>query len=135
MKFRLISLSATAIVIGSLSVCLTDAQEKSSDREPPSIWMKKKLEHAQKILAGLTEADFDKIRLNAQDLNFLNALEKWERSDMPEYKRQLGFFEFANRELIRQASEKNLDGAMLAYHQLTISCMQCHRVVRDSKKK
>lgn len=65
MRYRLITLLAMAIVAGSLFVCLLSAQEKPGDREPPSIWMKKKLEHTQNILAGLTEADFDKIRINA----------------------------------------------------------------------
>lgn len=67
-------------------------------------------------------------------MSFLSALEKWERADMPDYKRQISYFDFANRELIRQAGEKNLDGAMLAYNQLTMTCMQCHKIVRDNKK-
>jgi len=96
--------------------------------------MKKKLELSQNILAGLTEADFDKVRKNAQAMNFLGALEKWQRADKPDYKRQVSYFEFANLELIRQAGEKNLDGAALAYNQLTVSCVQCHKIVRDAKK-
>jgi hypothetical protein len=134
MRYRLITLSAIAIVAGALSDSPLSGQEKSGDREQPSIWMKKKLEFSQNILAGLTEADFDKVRNNAQAMNFVGALEKWHRADKPDYKRQVSYFEFANLELIRQAGEKNLDGATLAYNQLTVSCVQCHKIVRDAKK-
>ena len=56
------------------------------------------------------------------------------RADLAEYRRQMAMFEFANEELVRQANAKNVEGATLAYNQLTISCVQCHRVVRDTKK-
>jgi hypothetical protein len=36
--------------------------------------------------------------------------------------------------LIRQADKENLDGAALAYVQLTLSCVNCHKVVRDSRQ-
>ncbi len=96
--------------------------------------MKKKLQLSQNILAGLTESDFDKVRTNAQAMNFLGYLEKWAHADMPDYRLQVRYFDFANRELIRQARDKNLDGATLAYNQLTASCVQCHKIVRDARK-
>jgi hypothetical protein len=43
----------------------------------------------------------------------------------------LTLFQTANRELIRAAENENLDGATLAYLQLTLSCVNCHKVVRD----
>jgi cytochrome c556 len=135
MKSYLIVLTAVVFSVGALSICPSSGQEqKPSEQEKSSVWMKKKLEFSQNILAGLTEADFDKVRANAEAMNFLGYLEKWFRADMPDYKRQVSYFEFANRELIRQAREKNLDGATLAYNQLTVSCVQCHKIVRDVKK-
>lgn len=98
-------------------------------------WMKKKLELSQNILAGLTEEDYKKIGLNAGAMNFIGYLEKWDRRDSHEYKQQLGYFTFANRELIRQSKEKNLDGATLAYNQLVLSCVQCHKIVRSASAK
>ena len=135
MRSYLIVLTVAAISVGALYVCPSSGQEKKpSEQEKASIWMKKKLQFAQNILAGLTEADFDKVRANAEAMNAVGYLERWFRADMPDYKRQVSYFEFANRELIRQAREKNLDGATLAYNQLTVSCVQCHRIVRDVKK-
>lgn len=128
-------LTTAALSVGASSICLSSAQEKKpSKQEKASIWMKKKLEFSQNILAGLTECDFDKVRANAEAMDVLGYLEQWARADMPDYKRQVSYFEFANRELIRQARAKNLDGATLAYNQLTVSCVQCHKIVRDMKK-
>jgi hypothetical protein len=62
-------------------------------------------------------------------------LAKADAADLPEYQRQVRYFDDANKELIRQADNKNLSGATLVYTQLTLSCVQCHTVVRDAKKK
>jgi hypothetical protein len=135
MKYHLIALTAAIVTLVAFSVRLTDAQERSAARqEKSSIWMKKKLELSQNILAGLTESDFEKIRANAEAMGFLGYLEKWVRADRPDYKRQISHFEFANQELIRQARDENVEGATLAYTQLTVSCVQCHKIVRDVKK-
>jgi len=111
-----------------------DKKPSEQEKEKSSRWMKRKLEHAQNILAGLTKADFDLIADNAKSMQFLGYLEKWERADQPAYKRQVVYFEMANQEVIRQAGEKNLAGVTLAYNQLTVSCVQCHKVVRDLQK-
>jgi hypothetical protein len=43
-------------------------------------------------------------------------------------------FGSANGALVRAAEDKNLDGATLAYTQLAISCVQCHKIVRGKWK-
>ena len=139
MKDKLFGLASLLVALAVLSVSTVGADEKKADKKKAdkkevSIWMQKKLEHSQKILAGLTEADFDKIQTSAGMLQVLNFLEEWDRGNLPEYKRQLKYFGDANAELIRQAGKKNLGGATLAYTQLTLSCVHCHNVVRDVKK-
>jgi len=119
--------SSLVIVRGSSS----KADEKSAH------WMKQKLEMSQNILAGLTKGDFKAIESNGLQMNIVSFLEKEVAQDKPyykEYMRQLDAFETANRELLRQASTKNIEGATLAYMQLTVSCVQCHKIVRDAKK-
>ena len=135
-RFGLASL-LVALVVLSVSTVGADEKkpvEKKTDKQKASIWMEKKLEHTQKILAGLTKADFEMIQSSAGEMQVLNYLEGWVRADRPEYKRQLGYFSDANKELIRQAGKKNLGGATLAYTQLTLSCVHCHALVRDAKK-
>ena len=96
--------------------------------------MKKKLSYSENILAGLASADFDQIRKNAQTMKALSQMEKWVRGNTPPYRAQLQVFQDANERLIRMADNENLDGAALAYVQLTLSCVNCHKVVRDSQR-
>ena len=144
MKDKLFGLACLLVALAVLSVSTVGADEKKPDEKKPrekkvdkeksATWMERKLEHSQKILAGLTKADFAMIEANAGKMDDLNYLEQWGRDDLPEYKRQLRYFSDANKELIRQAGKKNLGGATLAYTQLTLSCVHCHNVVRDVKK-
>lgn len=136
-RLRLVALVGCGLLLASIHP--TAAQDKPEIApEKASAWMKQKLELSQNILSGLTMGDFESAELNAQRMNVVNYLEKWMAADKPqyaEYKRQLNYFELANREILRQCKAKNIEGATLAYNQLTISCVQCHQVVRDSKKK
>jgi cytochrome c556 len=131
---------AAAAAIGLLCVAIhpTIADDKPDpSSEKASAWMKQKLELSQNILSGLTQGDFEAVELNAQRMNIVNYLEKWAAADKPEYadyKRQLSYFEMANREILRQSRAKNVEGATLAYNQLTVSCVQCHQVVRKTRK-
>jgi hypothetical protein len=64
-------------------------------------------------------------------MQLMSYLEAWARADLPDYKSQLLAFERANSAIVRPARDQSLDGVTIAYTQLTISCMQCHKVVRD----
>jgi hypothetical protein len=99
-----------------------------------SIWMRQKITASQRILEGLTKEDFELIRVNAEAMQFMGYLESWARSDTPRYREQMQSFGFANGALVQAAKDKNLDGATLAYTQLAISCVQCHKIVRGKSK-
>jgi hypothetical protein len=114
--------------------------DKASDEQPgatknnsSSVWMKVKLKSAENILRGLTLGDFDLIEENARRMNNFGRLEKLVHSRDAEYQTQLKFLEHANQELMRQSKKKNLDGATLAFVQMTTSCINCHRALRDGK--
>ena len=100
----------------------------------PSFWMKKKLEYSEKILAALAKEDFETIGNTAHSMNALSQMEKWARSGLPDYRDQLHIFQNSNKQLIRMAEKSNLDGAALAYVQMTLSCVNCHKVMRDSRR-
>lgn len=135
MNHYLLAMSMVIAALAAVLVCPSSGQEKKpAKRDQASVWMEKKLEFSRNILSALTEANFAEIERNAENMNFVGYLEKWTRGGQPDYKRQVAYFEFANQELIRHAKEKNLDGATLAFNQLTTSCVQCHKIVRDAKK-
>jgi hypothetical protein len=125
------------LLVAGVSAVLIGGDSRVRADEKPTDWMQMKLQLSQEILAGLTRGDFVAVESQAQKMNVVNFLEKLVTADKPHYKeytRQLNAFETANRDLLRQAAAKNTEGATLAYVQLTISCVQCHKVVRDARK-
>lgn len=93
--------------------------------------MRRKLEHARGMLEGLAIEDFALIQKQAKLMNELTTLEQWSRSVSPRYRAQLNIFWSANDEMLRHARDKNLDGAALSYTQMTLSCVNCHKFLRD----
>jgi hypothetical protein len=129
MKKGLLPLGLSLAVLLPLPLCAEDEPSKQA-----SVFMRQKLQASQAILAALARGDHEAIGSNAQAMNVVEHLEKWIRADTPGYRTQLRLFEFADRELIRAAREKNIDAATLAYNQLTISCVNCHKMVRDTAR-
>jgi hypothetical protein len=123
----------TLTTVGTLSVigCLAFALSAEEPAKKPSVWMRAKLDHSQKILGGLASEDFDAIAQSAKSLNNLSELEKHVRANAPGYRTQLQVFRAANEDLLKQANKQNLDGCALAFQQLTLSCINCHKALRD----
>ncbi len=132
-RFLLLAALALCALAPSSTAWSQGRQREKNEQEDARTWMQKKLGYSQKILAGLTKADFDAIKRNAGNMNFLGYLEKSALSGIPGYKQQVTSFEVANNELIRQAQDRNLEGTTLAFTQLTLSCVQCHKLIRDAK--
>jgi hypothetical protein len=128
--------ASVALLAVSLGVGLCPAPVRAADppRLEPSVWMKQKLTASQNILAALNNADYDAIAANANSMLVVGYLEKFARADTPGYRELMGDFTYANKSLVLAAREKNLDGATIAYLQLTLSCVNCHKIVRGLGK-
>jgi hypothetical protein len=127
------------VVLGmmGLAAAVAPAEEKKpaeNAADAPSIWMKKKLDYSQNILAGLAEADFDKIAENAQAMQGLSKVEWFIRARTPGYRTQLEVFLDANADLVKEAKKDNLEGSAFAFTQMTISCVNCHKKIRSSNQ-
>lgn len=107
------------------------------DKESADRWMLAKRNHAHEIFNGLTDGDYKQIANGGRRMLVTGILEGWLRESefvkASEYQGQLNAFEFANKELIRHAEDRNIDGALGAYLRLTQSCVQCHKLIRDKK--
>lgn len=93
-----------------------------------------KMKQAQILLEGLALEDFDKIDAAAGELGriarageFINAHKS------AEYQIQMKLFERTVDTIGTRAREKNLDAAMLAYLDMSMSCMKCHKYTRNPK--
>jgi hypothetical protein len=135
MRLAVIAVCSLAIAVAMFAPLRSQDQKAPRDGAPTekeiSIWMHQKSSLSQRVMQGLTEGDFEKVRKSAVLMNVLSYFEGRAHSDDPEYKRQLGHFDFANRELVRMAKAENLEGATLAYNQLTVSCVYCHKTLRE----
>jgi len=132
-KKLIAALSLLALVMTAFSL-YGQEKKKPNDETKPSFWMKKKLEYSQDILSGLAMQDFEAIAKNAKLMQALSQIEEFVRGRNEDYQAQLKSFHFANRELIRLSEEENIDGAALAYVQLTLSCVNCHKHLRNQAK-
>lgn len=126
--------TATVLLLAPNSIAVGQEQKtpKSNESEP-SVWMRKKLDFSRNILAGLASEDFDRVATNAQAMQGMSKLEWFIRGKVPGYRTQLEIFQDANEQIIRQAQKDNIEGAALAFTQLTISCVNCHKHLRDAK--
>ena len=150
---RILRIAAALSAIALVAVCNRTAA-LPPDRPPPSKpaldpkpddpnrlklptrkeTMALKLKGSQAILEGIALEDFDKIRDASQDLvsvgnatDFLNAYKG------EEYRFHTLTFRRSAEAIAKKAKEKNMDGVMVAYNELTLSCLKCHRAMREKK--
>ncbi len=134
-----LALAATSIPEGRSMADEPKAPEQSpaktedgqSDEKPVSFWMEKKLEYTQGILRGLAVGDLQMVEEKAEQMRVVAKIEGWVRNRKPGYRAQFQAFQFANAEILRNAKANNLDGASIGFQQLTISCVSCHKILRD----
>jgi hypothetical protein len=105
-----------------------------AEGEEFSYWMDVKVKESQKIFKALAMADFKAIDESAEKLKSLNKIENFVRRSTPGYQTQLRNFEFSVNEVRRQANRKNLEGVAMGFHQLTMSCVNCHKQIRGPAK-
>ena len=104
---------------------------EAGEAEDFDFWMNVKLSESQKLLEALAKADFDTLTKSSQTLETLSALEGFVRRRIPGYSTQLRSFEFAVDEIKEQAKQENIEGVTLGFQQLTLSCVNCHKQVRQ----
>lgn len=118
-------------VVGQEQAKSEAEKSETSETVKFNFWMNVKLTESQKLLAALSKADFDALIASSQILEMLNAIEGFTRRGTPGYRTQLRAFEFALDEIEKQAEQENIEGVTLGFHQLTLSCVNCHKQIRE----
>jgi hypothetical protein len=94
--------------------------------------MRKKLENSQKVLEGLALNDFKLIARHAEELIDISKEAEWKTViKTPQYEIHSSDFRRTAERLVKDAKEKNLDAAALTYVELTLTCVKCHKYVRE----
>jgi hypothetical protein len=105
--------------------------QKGSPPSSNQVLMRDKLTYANKALEGLSVENFDKIAESAQMMRMISRAASWHVIDSPEYTRYSKNFQEQAADLERHAKEKNLDQASLDYMRISLTCVQCHKHLRD----
>jgi len=110
-------------------------EKKSGDEPPKKVrdLMRKKLENSQKVLEGIAVNDFKLIAKHADELIDLSKQVEWRVLKTPQYEIHSNQFRRSAETLIKDAKDKNLDAAALTYMEMTLTCVRCHKYVREER--
>jgi cytochrome c556 len=121
-----IGVLAVAVFVAGAFAVTSWSQQPMGNRD----FMRAKLDHAQKVLEGLAMEDHHLIVKHSQELSLLSLAANWQVLQTPEYAQQSLEFRRAVDSLTEAGRKKNLDGAALAYVDVTMKCVNCHKYVR-----
>jgi len=112
---------------------ITSASWRSPAQNPSNLGklMMEKLNSSKMLLEGIALADFNKITRHAETLIQLSKTAEWFVYKTPRYETHSNEFRRAAETILQKARDKNLDGVTLAYFDLTMGCVRCHRYVRE----
>jgi hypothetical protein len=93
--------------------------------------MVRKLTHAQKVLEALAREDYDLLRTHADGLAACVKDATWRINDTERYLMFSNDFSRSAASLQKAAKDKKGDAAALAFIDMTLTCVKCHRYLRD----
>ena len=125
---------AIAVGVIGISVAISKTQEPQNQQKNSSAFMQRKLDFTRAVVAGLATEDFEKISKGAQDLMLLSHEADWKVITSPEYLKMSREFRETTERLREQGRQKNLDGATIAYFEVTLNCIRCHKQLRQQQK-
>jgi cytochrome c556 len=133
---KLLAIAAAVAVVLSLNSLAGPRvlAEPKADKDTTQALMLRKLKESQKVLEGIALNDFTKIAAGADELIDISKTAEWKVLKNAQY--ELFSNEFRRRadQMRSAARDKNIDGATLAYLELTMSCVRCHKYVREERK-
>jgi hypothetical protein len=96
-------------------------------------FMRGKLDAAENVLEGLVTEDYELIEQGADQLNVMSQRAEWNVFTTPIYKQHSDDFQRAADRLGSAAKKQKLEAAALAYLQVTLACINCHKQLRGAK--
>ncbi len=111
--------------------CAQPKEGEKPEGRPLQTFMRAKLTASTKILEGLAIDDLDLVREGAVEMNKMSSAEQWRRHDDMLYRQFSAEFRRTTQDLIDAAKEGQIDRAALKWMDATMSCIECHRYVRN----
>ena len=104
---------------------------RASQEDPIRQLMKAKAGYAHRLLDAIVMEDFDAAREQSFRLKAVAETGDWKVLDTPEYVEESEAFVRATERLLEAASNRSGDGAALAYMDVALRCVHCHRYLRE----
>jgi hypothetical protein len=120
-----------ALLLGIPTLSGHGGEPKKGDRL--SDLMHKKLAASQGVLEGIALNDFKKIGAQADELIAVSKQVEWKVIKTPKYELYSNDFRRTAENLGQSAKDKNIDAAALHYVELTLTCVKCHKYVRETR--
>lgn len=137
-RIAFVSLAALIVLSGALAAqrpparpADADADELARKRRVLNAAMANKLHHAQELVRALAVEDFKQLEDSARSLRTICQDTLWKASPNLTYVKHSTEFASATDELARWASANDLNAVTMCYVRVTISCVECHKFVRD----
>ncbi len=108
--------------------------DDDGDGKPKALlrdFMRQKLLASNMILEGLATEDMSLVKQGATQLNKMSQVEQWRVHNDVMYKQFSGEFQRVTQALKRAAEDDNIDQAALQWMGATMTCIECHRYVRN----
>jgi hypothetical protein len=121
------------VACASALTVLAGLVAQSPRSSPTKEFMRQKLQHSQRVLEGITLEDFELVAKEARKLSALSQDASWRAFNNPEYIQHTETFRRHVDALARAAANRNVEGATLAYFNVTMSCVECHKFIRGQK--
>ncbi len=95
--------------------------------------MREKLDRAQRLFEAVVLARFPAVAREAGALLRISEESTWTPTAAPAYLRYASQFQEAARDLGRAAAARDMEAVSTAYMTVTSTCVQCHRLLRESR--
>ena len=119
--------------VGALLLVLAAATVGSAQRPSLGELMREKLDHAQALLGAVVLGNHAEVERTAGELVRLSEASTWSPLQTPQYLHHASDFRVAAQSLADEARARDIDGVSLAYMEMTLSCVQCHKHVRGAR--
>lgn len=106
---------------------------QTAQQSPVEMLMKAKAGYAHRLLDAVVLGDVEAAREQAFRLKAVAETADWNVMSTPEYVRESDAFLHATEALHQAAAAGNRDAVALAYVEVTLSCVRCHRYVSSHR--
>ena len=115
----------------------SEKQDDSAEKKDEPVgglhrFMRQKMQASNLILEGLCMDDLKAVEAGTQSLLKMPSEAKWRVSNDMMYRRYSNEFVQAVEELQKEAEENDIDGASMAWVNVTMKCLKCHKWVRNT---